>query len=111
MTARLAMSTINDVISEAQRSTPSTGGSVGAAWESGGGTYLTPHHVDLITNYNTMCCAVFIARQSGRAWDSQEAVHLRSIGLFSEEDVLKELGLITWPTDCSVPITLDRDSL
>jgi hypothetical protein len=101
-------STINDEISEGSTK---IGDSMGAAWESGGGTYLSPRHIALIRNYETMCCAVLIAKQNGGAWDSKEAVKLRSIGLFSEEDVLKELDIITWPNDCSVPITLDRNSM
>lgn len=104
---RRATSTINDAIREVQK----TDDGEGAAWGSRGGTFLSARHVALIENYDTMCCAVLIARQNGGAWRSKEAVKLRSIGLFSEKEVLNELGIIAWPNSCSEPITLDRDSL
>ncbi|CAM0909723.1 unnamed protein product [Alopecurus aequalis] len=67
-----------------------------------------PEPVDI---WKTMSCAVLLAEQNGGAWRSKEAMQLRSIGLYSKEDVLKQLRIIAWPNDCSEPITLDSDSL
>jgi hypothetical protein len=61
--------------------------------------------------WKTMSCAVLISEQNGGAWRSKEAMQLRSMGFFTKEDVLKQLGVIAWPSDCSEPITLKRDSL
>ena len=68
-------------------------------------------HLEPADVWKIMSCAVLISEQNGGAWESKEAVQLRSIGLYSKEDVLKQLGFIAWPNDCSEPITLDRDSL
>jgi hypothetical protein len=110
--ARRALATLKVAISEPMRF-KSIRQSVGAAWENGG-TTLDDRQVKLVAdgNWRTMSCALLIAAQSGGAWLSEEAAQLRSIGMFSKEDVLREIGVIMWPNDCSEPITLgSRDSV
>ena len=82
-----------------------------AAWKNGG-TTLDDRQVQLVANWRPMSCALLIAAQNDGGWLSEEAAHLRSIGMFSKEDVLKEIDLIMWPKDCSEPITLGtRESM
>jgi hypothetical protein len=72
---------------------------------------LDGQHGEPADIWKLMSCAVLLAEQHGGAWRSKEAVQLRSMGYYSKEQVLKELGVIAWPNDCSEPITLERDSL
>jgi hypothetical protein len=111
MGVRRAVATLNVAMFEAQRFT-SIWDSVNATWENGG-TTLDDRQVELVANGNwrTMSCALLIAAQNGGAWVSEEAAQLRSIGMFSKEDVLREIGVIMWPRDCSETITLGRESM
>ena len=109
--ARRALATLRVCISESLRF-KSIRQTVAAAWFNGGAT-LDDRQVELVgnSNWRTMSCALLIAAQNGGAWSSQEAAHLRSIGMFSKEDVLEEIDEIMWPNDCSEAITLgSRDS-
>jgi hypothetical protein len=72
---------------------------------------LDGRHGEPADIWKLMSCAVLLAEQHGGAWRSKEARQLRSMGYFTKEQVLKELGVIAWPNDCSEPITLERDSL
>jgi hypothetical protein len=103
---RRAVATLNVAMVETQRFR-SIRDSVIATWENGG-TTLSDRQVELVAdgNWKTMSCALLISEQNGGAWLSEEAVRLRSIGMFSKEDVLREIDLIMWPKDCSEVITL-----
>jgi hypothetical protein len=72
---------------------------------------LDGRHGEPADIWKLMSCAVLLAEHHGGAWRSKEARQLRSMGYFTKEQVLKELGVIAWPNDCSEPITLERDSL
>jgi hypothetical protein len=109
--ARRAWATLKVALSESLRF-KSISQTVNAAWNTGG-MALDDRQVKLVAEgyWRTMSCALLISAQNGGAWSSEEAVRLRSIGMFSREDVLREIDLIMWPKDCSVPITLGTYSM